>query len=228
MQYLMRCGKKFALGWIWIGTSADLGLDHVVSATNPIATGSSQTLPSSANKKDIPWEISTREQNRPVAQFGFRYDYVRDVVVINDSDNDNDATVKNDESTPTIPPVLQKMLHCHDKDTSRFKQCIINAYGSNDTAHIPWHKDDAAFGPLILVYTFGAARPLHLRRRRRQPTEGCGNDTEEEEEAQYDYFTAFPRHLSCYILSGEARHEWEHAVPAGSAWRISITFRSLG
>ena len=48
----------------------------------------------------IPWEASTAEQNRPVAQFGFRYDYVRDVVDMDDGDS----------ATPPIPDILQRLL----------------------------------------------------------------------------------------------------------------------
>ena len=32
---------------------------------------------------------------------------------------------------------------------------------------------------------------------------------------------------SAYLLSGEARHEWEHSIVPGEALRFSITFRTL-
>ena len=32
---------------------------------------------------------------------------------------------------------------------------------------------------------------------------------------------------SAYLLSGEARHEWEHSIAPGDALRFSITFRTL-
>jgi alkylated DNA repair dioxygenase AlkB len=32
---------------------------------------------------------------------------------------------------------------------------------------------------------------------------------------------------SAYLLSGEARHEWEHSIAPGDQLRFSITFRSL-
>jgi len=32
---------------------------------------------------------------------------------------------------------------------------------------------------------------------------------------------------SAYLLSGEARHEWEHSIAPGDSLRFSITFRSL-
>ena len=32
---------------------------------------------------------------------------------------------------------------------------------------------------------------------------------------------------SAYLLSGEARHDWEHSIAPGDALRCSITFRAL-
>jgi DNA oxidative demethylase len=32
---------------------------------------------------------------------------------------------------------------------------------------------------------------------------------------------------SAYLLSGEARHEWEHRITPGDELRFSITFRTL-
>jgi alkylated DNA repair dioxygenase AlkB len=37
--------------------------------------------------------------------------------------------------------------------------------------------------------------------------------------------TAEPR--SAYLLSGEARSEWEHSIPAVDALRYSVTYRNL-
>lgn len=42
----------------------------------------------------------------------------------------------------------------------------------------------------------------------------------------YDYYIAYPKHGSIYILQNEARYQWEHSVPAGNGLRISITFRN--
>jgi len=170
----------------------------------------------------IPWEISTLVQNRPVAQFGFRYDYQQDFVASAAS------------SMPEIPAMLKRLLldplteqtnesdaeiqHLFQQQPQKqrvtFTQCIINAYGANDTSHIPWHIDDDQFGPIIVVYTAGETRPLKLR---------CSSSPNH---AKHYSCTAHPRHLSRYILSGEAREKWEHSVPTGKGWRISITFRS--
>lgn len=161
--------------------------------------------------RNIPWEASPQDQCRPVAQFGSAvYDYGEDVVVLGPQTNAD------------IPPILKRLLlnnSAGNKDTNvliasqEWSQCIINAYGANSTSHIPWHFDDPAFGPIVLVYTFGQARPLRMRK-------GDTDDT-------CNVYSAQPKHLSRYILSGESRDHWQHSVPAGKDWRVSITFRTL-
>lgn len=171
----------------------------------------------------IPWEWSPSSQARAVAQFGFRYDYENDTVDI--------VT-----PTPAIPPLLRRLLLLHQQqqqqhDVERFTQCIINAYGPNQDSHIPWHVDDPAFGPVILVYTFGEARPLLLRRKLTTTMCNNGGDFHDDDGTaavahHHHHRQVVPRHGSCYILSGEVRDSWEHCVPTGSDCRISITFRS--
>lgn len=137
----------------------------------------------------IPFEIGA--QNRRVAQFGFRYDYINDVV---------DTTTP----TPPIPSELYDLLNV----PRNYSQCIINTYDPDIL--IPFHKDDLQFGPTILVFTFGEARPLLLR-------------DIEDNNRQY---IAIPTHCSKYTLSKEARFQWEHMIPAGKAYRVSFTFRT--
>jgi alkylated DNA repair dioxygenase AlkB len=133
----------------------------------------------------------TGAQNRQVAQFGFRYDYGKDIV--------DTAT-----PTPPIPPSLLDLLGIPPEYT----QCIINKYEPNIL--IPWHKDDLAFGPTVLVYSFGEERPLWMR---------CADNYDEQ-------YQVIPTHCSKYVLSGEARYDWEHMVPTGKHDRTSFTFRS--
>ena len=158
----------------------------------------------------IPWEASPQDQCRPVAQFGSAvYDYGADVVVAPCS-----------QTNAHIPAILKRLLLSNGGGneatnaliaSQEWSQCIINAYGANSTSHIPWHFDDPAFGPIVLVYTFGQARPLLMRK----------GDTDD------NVYSAQPKHLSRYVLSGESRDHWQHSVPAGNDWRVSITFRTL-
>lgn len=184
----------------------------------------------------IPWEAGPQTQGRRIAQFGdCRYDYASDAAV---------KCVVDDASCPPIPDYIRRtLLIGDDVDRRRYTQCTINAYDADDDG-IPWHVDHAYFGPEVLVYTFGEDRPLLFRRRIRRE-EGrtddggtgdpaivgadVGNDASAEDEegpATYVYARALPGHCSKYVLSGPARHVWEHSVASGGDARVSITFRS--
>ena len=91
---------------------------------------------------EIPWEHAI--EGRRVAQWGVRYDYVKQCV---------DVT-----AVTAIPDVLRDFF---PEVGPEFTQCIINEYGPHDG--IPWHVDDLLFGPEILVFVFGDSRPLLLR-----------------------------------------------------------------
>ena len=141
----------------------------------------------------IPWEHAV--EGRRVAQFGVRYDYQTQSV---------DLT----PVTP-LPHVLRQWL---PGLTAEYTQCIVNEYSPNDS--IPFHTDAPLFGPNILVFCMGEARPLLLRRQ-----------LVEDVEAKTCSLSI--HHGSSYQMSGETRHMWEHAVPAGTGRRTSLTFRSL-
>ncbi|KAL7513033.1 hypothetical protein ACHAXN_012329 [Cyclotella atomus] len=175
----------------------------------------------------IPWESGPQMQNRRIAQFGdCKYDYIKDV-----------ATACDDAVAP-IPQYICETLLTQD-ERPQYTQCIINCYNAKN--EIPWHLDHEYFGPEVLVYTFGEARPLLFRRRRCQTSSleesntraeiSLKKDTETDQQndkcvTSYEYATAQPNHCSKYILKGSARSEWEHSVPTGNAERVSITFRS--
>ena len=55
----------------------------------------------------IPWESTPFPQNRPVAQFGFRYDYEKDVVVPPAEEGHDRDGVK---AVPKIPEVFERLL----------------------------------------------------------------------------------------------------------------------
>ncbi len=223
------------------------------------------------DEMELAWEETEFNQNRPVAQFGFRYDYHNDVVVTPDCAHHDDTggstsstsstSTKAGGGAPPIPEIIQRLLlepvraegdGDGDIKNVNFTQCIINDYKDAKTI-IPWHRDDMAFGDVVLVYTFLDARPLHLRLVR-QTHECCpdgedGNNSStrgartdqgvnrnstgntggeiETQEPYTAYYTAHPRHCSRYVLKGPARELWEHCVPEGKGRRISFTFRTL-
>lgn len=78
-------------------------------------------------------------------------------------------------------------------------------------AAIGWHRDRSVFGSVVGISLLAPAR---LRFRRKQ-------DSKWERAA----IAVEPR--SAYLLTGGARAEWEHSIPAVESLRYSITFRTL-
>lgn len=80
------------------------------------------------------------------------------------------------------------------------------------SAGIGWHRDKSVFGETVGVLLLS---PCVLRLRRK-----VGDKRWERANVE-----AEPR--SAYLLTGPARREWEHSIPAVDALRYSITFRNL-
>jgi alkylated DNA repair dioxygenase AlkB len=79
-------------------------------------------------------------------------------------------------------------------------------------ATIGWHRDAPMFGPVVVgVSLLGACR-MRFRRR-------SGDD--------HETATVRLEPRSVYIISGEARRNWQHSIPATKELRYSITFRTV-
>lgn len=98
-------------------------------------------------------------------------------------------------------------------DPETFEQVIYTVYPPG--AGIGWHIDLPRFGPSIVGLSLGA--PARLRFRRRQPpSAGPGK-----------VLSVLLPPRSVYVIGGEARLEWEHALSPVTEERVSITFRTL-
>jgi len=80
---------------------------------------------------------------------------------------------------------------------------------------IGWHRDKPMFGEVVGV---SLRSPCTFRFRRRIGTRDA-------RAWQRFSFTAEPR--SIYLMSGPARTDFEHSIPAVASLRYSITFRTL-
>lgn len=78
-------------------------------------------------------------------------------------------------------------------------------------AGIGWHRDRDVFEDVV---GFSLGTPAVLRFRQRS-------------EAGFRRVNVDLSPRSAYLLSGEARHEWEHRIVPGDRLRFSITFRTL-
>lgn len=89
------------------------------------------------------------------------------------------------------------------------QQVLVTEYGPG--AAIGWHRDKPVFGNVVGLSLLSAC-VFRLRRKQGGKWERAS-------------LTAAPR--SAYLLSGAARTEWEHSIPAVASLRYSITFRNL-
>jgi alkylated DNA repair dioxygenase AlkB len=144
-----------------------------------------------------PFEFHGYLANRRVVGFGYRYDYGSRQV----------------QDAPPMPAFLEslraKAAAFAGRTTDAFQQILINEYRPG--AGIGWHRDKPQFGEVVGVSLLS---PCALRFRLRS---GDG--------WKRTSLIAAPR--SAYLLSGPARHDWEHSIPPVDRHRYSITFRTM-
>jgi DNA oxidative demethylase len=135
---------------------------------------------------------------RLTASYGWRYDF-------------DDASFTPAEAIPDwLLTVRAKAARFANLQPDELVQALLIRYDPG--AGIGWHRDRPVFEH-ILGISLGAPATMRFRRRRR----GAG----------FDRVSARLAPQSIYHLTGEARHEWEHSIPAMEVTRWSITFRSL-
>lgn len=135
--------------------------------------------------------------NRKTRSFGWRYDF-------------EDASFAPAEPIPAwLLPLRENAAAIAGQPPEDFVHVLLARYDPG--AGIGWHRDRDVFDRVV---GFSLAAPATLRFRRRRPR---GFDRASLE--------VLPR--SAYLLSGEARWEWEHSIVPGRDLRFSITFRAL-
>jgi len=144
-----------------------------------------------------PFQFGAFEGHRRVKSFGYRYDY---------------ALQKLTESEP-MPDWLKEVARSVEifgnLGEGSIRQILCTEYEAG--VGIGWHRDKGHFDKVFGLSLRGACK---LRFRRRH------GDTWERFSLQ-----AEPRSL--YLMQDEARHDWEHSIPAVEALRYSITFRTM-
>lgn len=145
----------------------------------------------------LPFKFQGWEGKRLTRTFGWRYDF-------------------DDRSFAPAGPLPGWLLPLRDKaasfgglDPGDFVHALVTRYDPG--AGIGWHRDRPQFGTVVGVTLAGSAT---LRFRQRTPS-GFRRASLE----------LAPR--SAYLLSGEAREQWEHGIAAHDELRYSITFRTL-
>jgi alkylated DNA repair dioxygenase AlkB len=144
-----------------------------------------------------PFDFHGHIAHREVAGFGQRYDYASGQV----------------RAAAPIPafliPLRATVAACAGLPPEAFEQLLINRYRAG--AGIGWHRDKPHFD---VVAGVSLLSPCAMRFRRKR-------------DATWDRLTALLEPRSAYLLTGPARHAWEHSIAAHPQPRYSITFRTL-
>jgi alkylated DNA repair dioxygenase AlkB len=134
---------------------------------------------------------------RRIVSFGWRYDF------------NGGGLQKTDDMPDFLFVAREKAARFAALPTSELQQVLITEYRSG--AAIGWHKDRSVFGEVVGISLLSSCL-FRLRRR-----SGAGWERTS--------LRLSPR--SAYLLSGPARTQWEHSIPAVDELRYSLTFRNL-
>lgn len=134
---------------------------------------------------------------RLTSTYGWRYDF-------------EDASFAPSEPMPGwLMPLRAAAANFAGVSPGAFVHAMLARYDPG--AGIGWHRDRPVFETVVGV-SLGEPAVLRFRRRKAGGFDRTSLEVE-------------PR--SAYLLSGAARHEWEHSIAPRGGLRFSITFRTL-
>lgn len=134
---------------------------------------------------------------RRVAQFGWRYSF------------ENFKLTPGAEAPDFLRSLQSRAERFAGAPQGALTEILVTEYTPGAT--IGWHRDAPPFD-IVVGISLGAPCRFKFRRKANEGWENLELRVE-------------PR--SIYLLSGPARREWQHSIPAVKALRYSITFRSL-
>ena len=143
------------------------------------------------------FEFQGYTAKRRVISFGWQYDF------------DARRLRKADDMPAFLVELRDYAARFAGMPPDQLQHVLVMEYGPG--AAIGWHRDKGVFGQVVGVSLLS---PCTFRLRR-----AAGEGWERVS------ITAEPR--SAYLLSGPAREEWEHSIPAVDELRYSVTFRNL-
>jgi alkylated DNA repair dioxygenase AlkB len=134
---------------------------------------------------------------RATTSFGWRYDF------------DHASFAPTEPIPDWLGPLRKKAAAFAGLQAGDFVHVLLARYDPG--AGIGWHRDRDVFDQVVGI-SLGTPATLRFRRRRAGGFDRASLDVA-------------PR--SAYLLSGEARRDWEHRIVPGDELRFSITFRAL-
>ena len=129
--------------------------------------------------------------------FGWRYDF------------DDRSFAPSDPIPGWLQPLRSQAAGLFGVAPDAFAHVLLVRYDPG--AGIGWHRDRPVFETVVGI-SLGSPAVLRFRRRR---------------DGGFDRMNVEVEPRSAYLLSGPARHEWEHSIAPGETLRFSITFRTL-
>jgi alkylated DNA repair dioxygenase AlkB len=144
-----------------------------------------------------PFKFQGWTGKRLTRTFGWRYDF-------------DDRSFATSEPIPDwLESLRSKAAVFANIATEEFVHVLLVRYDPG--SGIGWHRDRPVFETVVGI-SLGSPATLRFRRRRPGGFDRANVEVE-------------PR--SAYLISGPARHEWEHSIAPGETLRFSITFRTL-
>lgn len=144
-----------------------------------------------------PFDFHGYLANRRVVAYGWRYSY------------DEGSLHPAAEMPAFLLPMRERAAAFAGLDPGKLVQALINEYRPGTA--IGWHRDRPVFGDVIGI-SLNASCLLRFRRK---------------SGATWERYSLAAEPRSAYLLRGRARTAWEHSIPAVTALRYSITFRTL-
>ncbi len=134
---------------------------------------------------------------RRVVQYGWKYSF------------ESFRMTEGPEMPDYLTAVRDRAARVAGMDAGELSEALVTEYSPG--AAIGWHRDAPGFGVVVGVSLLSSCR-FRFRR-------GATRAWETTE--------VLLRPRSIYVLTGPARSEWQHSIPAVSELRYSITFRTM-
>jgi alkylated DNA repair dioxygenase AlkB len=135
--------------------------------------------------------------HRRIAGFGWRQD-------------EGGRMVETGEPIPDLLlPLLDKVATFTGLARDSFRHALVTEYSPG--AGIGWHRDRP---PAVAIAGVSLLSPCHFRLRRK-----AGD--------RWDRASIIAAPRSAYLMTGPARSDWQHSIPALEALRYSVTFRTV-
>ena len=144
------------------------------------------------------FEFQGYTAKRRVISFGWQYDF------------DARRLRKADDMPEFLRELREHAARFAGMRATELQHVLVMEYGPG--AAIGWHRDKEVFGQIVGI----SLRSACTFRLRRMTDKG------------WERVSLTAERRSAYLLSDEAREQWEHSIPSVQALRYSVTYRNLG